>query len=110
MCDKKNCGCEEPVLCGCDFKVDLLCAFYSGEPLNPLPIRPGDDGNKVIKIINDYLKNVIDNIIEDQTVITSVGEGHEIYKGLSPMFKHEIKSILEGEGILITEQEDTHFL
>lgn len=106
MKDKK-CGCNEPILCGCEEKIDLLCTFYSGENLDPLPIRKGDDGNKVIKKINDYLRDVIKSVLEDQTVITSVGEGHKIYKGLSSEVKHEIKSILKGEGIVITEQENT---
>lgn len=107
-CGKSDpCGCNKPILCGCKTKVDLLCTYYSGVHLDPLNIPPGTDGNTVIKIINDYIKEILLNLELDPTVITSVGNGFEVYKGLSDEFRHEIKSVLEGEGIKITEQSDT---
>lgn len=103
-CSKpKPCGCEEPQKCGCDFKLDLLCAFYSGVNLLPLGITPGMDGNTVIKIINDYIKDLEENLELDPTVIDNVGNGVKLYKGLSEEFKHEVRTLLQGEGIMIRE-------
>lgn len=106
-CRPKSCGCEEASVCGCDIKLDLLCAFYSGENLQPLGIEAGMDGNTVIKIINDYIKNFLEELDLDPTVIQSVGNGAKVYKGLSSEFRHEIKSLLAGEGVVITEQDNT---
>ena len=102
-CKPKNCGCEDAHICGCDIKLDLLCAFYSGKDLEPLGITQGMDGNTVIKIINDFLQQ----IELDPTIITNVGNGVELYKGLSDEYKHEIKTLVQGEGISITEVDDT---
>ena len=102
-CNQKNCGCKDAHICGCDIKLDLLCAFYSGKDLEPLGITQGMDGNTVIKIINDFLQQ----IELDPTIITNVGNGVELYKGLSDEYKHEIKTLVQGEGIIITEQDDT---
>lgn len=107
-CNKqKPCGCKEASKCGCDIKLDLLCAFYSGVDLQPLGITAGMDGNTVIKIINDYIKNVLEEIDLDPTIIESIGNGAEVYKGLSNEYRHQIKSLIAGEGIIITEQDDT---
>ena len=102
-CKPKNCGCKDAHVCGCDIKLDLLCAFYSGQDLEPLGITQGMDGNTVIEIINDFLQQ----IELDPTTIANVGNGIELYKGLSPEYKHEIKTLVQGEGITITEQNDT---
>ena len=102
-CKPKNCGCKDAHVCGCDIKLDLLCAFYSGKDLEPLGITKGMDGNTVIEIINDFLQQ----IDLDPTTIENVGDGVKLYKGLSPEYKHEIKTLVEGEGISITEQDDT---
>lgn len=102
-CKPKNCGCKDAHVCGCDIKLDLLCAFYSGKDLEPLGITQGMDGNTVIEIINDFLQQ----IDLDPTVIKNVGNGVKLYKGLSDEYKHEIKTLVQGEGITITEQDDT---
>lgn len=98
---KTPCGCNEPVVCGCPSKTDLLCTFYSGNTLLPLNIEPGTDGNTVIKIINDYIKNFIDTIEIDPTVIESIGGKVAIYKGLSDAFVHQIKSIQGTQGVIV---------
>ena len=113
MCDKCNeikktpCGCSEPINCGCKSKVDLLCTYYSGQHLDPLNIDSGMDGNTVIKIINDYIKNVLLQLELDPTIIKNVGNGIEVYKGLSDAFIHEFKTLLGIEGVIITEQDNT---
>lgn len=107
-CNKpNNCDCYQSNLCGCKSKVDLLCTFYSGEFLSPLLIENGMDGNTIIKIINDYIQQILSDIELQDVVIESVGEGALIYKGFSSELKHEIKTALQGEGIEITEQENT---
>ena len=107
--NKIHCGCNEPVVCGCSTKTDLLCTYYSGNTLLPLNIEPGTDGNTVIKIINDYIKNFIDNIEIDPTVIESIGGKIAIYKGLSNSFIHQIKSIQgQPNGGVIVENVETN--
>lgn len=105
----KDCGCnEQPTTnCGCGEKLDLLCTFYGGKLLLPLNIPYGTDGNTVIKIINDYIKEVLVNIELEATVIESIGNGAILYKGVSSELKHQIKSMLEGSGVKITEQDKT---
>lgn len=104
----KDCGCNDKTNnCGCGKKLDLLCTFYGGDLLLPLNIPYGTDGNTVIKIINDYIKEVLVNIELEATVIENVGNGTILYKGVSAELKHQIKSMLQGSGIKITEQSDT---
>ena len=55
-----ECGCNKKVeFCGCENKFDLLCAIYSGIPLETLGIKTNMNGNEIIAQINDYLVNVI---------------------------------------------------
>ena len=105
----KGCGCnEQPTTnCGCGEKLDLLCTFYGGDLLMPLNIPKGTDGNTVIKIINDFIRDTLIDIELQSTVIESVGNGAIIYKGLSEGLTHQIKTMLEGSGIKITEQSNT---
>ena len=105
----KGCGCnEQPTTnCGCGEKLDLLCTFYGGDLLMPLNIPKGTDGNTVIKIINDFIRDTLIDIELQSTVIESVGNGAIIYKGLSEDLTHQIKTMLEGSGIKITEQSNT---
>lgn len=107
-CDKhKPCGCKEPEVCGCKTKVDLLCSFYSGQPLQPLNIEPGTDGNSVIKKINDYLKDLPDTDFEP-TFIDNVGGKIEVYKGQNPgTLVHEFKTIQGSEGVIVEDAVGT---
>ena len=59
---KRDCGCPPEKLCGCKEKVDLLCTVYNGEHLSPLEIEPGMDGQTIIKIINDYIQQVLTDL------------------------------------------------
>lgn len=90
---KVPCGCEEPQVCGCANKYDLLCSFYSGNPLSPIGIEQGMDGNTIIRMLVQYFEQEIADIQIDPTVIKSIGGKIDIYKGLSDGFVHEIKSI-----------------
>lgn len=111
----KPCGCnenqEDPnviIECGCRDIVDFLCTIYSGEKLEPLNITPGLNGNQVIKIINDYIKNVLENMEPNPLFLKNVGEGVPVYKGMNELeFVHEFKKLAEGVGIKITEQGDS---
>lgn len=100
------CGCDKPHIVGCEEKVDLLCTFYSGEELEPLDIQKGDDGNTVIKKINDYLHDLPDSEYEP-TLIQSIGGKVDIYKGLSSSLIHEVKSIQGIEGVIVRDAAAT---
>lgn len=102
-CGNNNCvKCNtEPQLCGCPIKLPFECTNYTGIALEPLGIEEGMDGNMIIKIINDYIKEVVDNLEIDPTVLENIGGKVEIYKGLSSTFKHEIKTIEGTEGVIV---------
>ena len=104
MCN--NCN-EIKNTCGCKSKVDLKCTFYDGTTLEPLHILNGMNGEEIIVIINNYLRDLILDLQPEPTILTNVGTGAELYKGFSEERRHEIKTILEGEGIILTENENT---
>ena len=93
--------------CGCKSKVDLKCTFYDGSTLEPLHILNGMTGEEIVVIINNYLKDLILDLEPEPVVLKNVGTGAELYKGFSEERRHEIKTILEGEGIILTENENT---
>jgi len=106
---KVSCGCKEPQVCGCAMKYDLLCSFYSGVSLNPIGIEPGMDGNTIIRMLVNYFEGEISEIQIDPTVIKSIGDKIDIYKGLSDAFVHEIKSI-QGQpngGVIVENIQNT---
>ena len=110
MCNKcnntKHCGCEETNICGCPTKVDLKCLYYDGITLDPLNIIKGMNGEQVLQTINDYIKYYLTCLEETPTVIQSVGNKIEVYKGLSDEYVHEIKSLFNGDGIKIEDKGD----
>jgi hypothetical protein len=106
-----KCGCSQlPLDCsdenGCPINLNLLCTFYDGETLPELKIYKGMTGQEVLVAINTYLLDIINNLDIKPTVLKSVGEGHVIYKGLSPQLFHEIKSLITDESLVVEEQED----
>lgn len=108
MC--KDCNKNKSNLCGCNPKVDLKCTLYTGVTLEPLHITDGMNGEQIIKIINDYLKDLIIDLDIEPTILQNVGSGFELYKGFSGDRRHEIKTILEGEGIIIEEVNENELL
>lgn len=103
----KPCGCEQPEICGCKTKHDLLCSFYSGAPLIPSEIQPGDDGNTAIKKLNDYLADLPDSEYEP-TLMDNVGNKIEVYKGQDPgTLIHEFKTIQGSEGVIVENSVGT---
>ena len=106
-----KCGCSQlPLDCsdenGCPINLNLLCTFYDGETLPELKIYKGMTGQEVLVAINTYLLDIINNLDIKPTVLKSVGEGHVIYKGLSPQLFHEIKSLITDESLVVEEFED----
>jgi hypothetical protein len=87
------CGCNKPHIIGCPDKVDLLCTNYTSDNLLPLNIQTGDTGEVIVKKINEFIKNLVDSLEIDPTLIESIGGKIPIYNGLSPAMVHEIKSI-----------------
>ena len=111
MCNKCNehkipCGCNEPKICGCATKTDFKCLIYDGITLDPLNIIKGMNGEQILQIVNDYIKDYLTCLDESPTVIKSVGDKLEIYKGLSDEYVHEIKSIFGVDGINIVDKID----
>lgn len=103
----KPCGCQEPEICGCKTKVDLLCSFYSGSPLLPSGIQPGDDGNTAIKKLNDSIADLPDSEYEP-TLIDNIGGKIKVYKGLDPgTMIHEFKTIQGTDGIIVEDSQGT---
>lgn len=108
-CNKnKPCGCDPVEYCGCKTKHDLLCSFYSGEPLQPSGIQTGDDGNTAIKKLNDYLADLPD-LEPDPTLLDNVGGKVEVYKGINPgTFVHEFKTLQGSEGVIVEDVEGSN--
>ena len=102
----KYCGCSKPVLNGCPSQTDLGCTYYTGDKLDPLNIDKGTNGNSIIKIINDYIKNVLERLEVPPTRISNIGNKVGIYKDLSDQFIHEFKSLSGIEGIIINSTND----
>ena len=102
----KYCGCSKPVLNGCPSQTDLGCTYYTGDKLDPLNIDKGTNGNSIIKIINDYIKNVLERLEVPPTRISNIGNKVGLYKELSDQFVHEFKSISGIEGIIINSTND----
>ena len=102
----KYCGCSKPVLNGCHSQTDLGCVYYTGDKLDPLNIDKGTNGNSIIKIINDYIKNVLERLEVPPTRISNIGNKVGLYKDLSDQFIHEFKSLSGIEGIIINSTND----
>ena len=71
-CDKKI------ITCGCKDRVNLACTYYKGDTLMPLQIEDDMDGATIIKVINDYLKELIIDLQVDPTIIENIGNGADI--------------------------------
>lgn len=105
MCN--DCGEIKNNKCGCRTKVDLKCTFYDGSTLEPLHILNGMTGEEIVVIINNYLKDLILELEPEPTILQNVGTGAELYKGFTEDRRHEIKTLLEGEGITLTETDNS---
>lgn len=103
---KINCECEESQFCGCPVKLPMECTNYTGVYLEPLGVEPGMDGNMVVKLINDYVKNFIDNLEIDPVSLTNIGGKVEIYKGLSNLFEHELRTLQGKNGIIVQVEQN----
>ena len=75
----KYCGCSKPVLNGCPSQTDLGCTYYTGDKLDPLNIDKGTNGNSIIKIINDYIKNVPDFFWNDEEFLLKLFKNRYFY-------------------------------
>lgn len=105
-CAKKieYCGCKkEPKTCGCTVKTDAKCVFYNSDSeLIPMGVIKGDNLDGILKVINDMFCDI--NLRLEQSFIgANVGSGFEIYKGQNLDGIHEFKTLIGGEGIVLTE-------
>lgn len=109
-----TCGCtHEEILkgsCtapeGCKSSLDLMCAFYNGEPLTTLNIYKGMSGEESLVMIDSFLESFMKDVDMVFAKYRNVGAGKSIYKGLSNRMYHEFKSIKASKGIKITETEN----
>ena len=93
--------------CGCTNKVDLLCSYYSGEDIEEVGIDKNMNGNLVIQILAEYIKNAFQDLDQDSIVLQSIGDGAVVYKGMSDEYIHEIKTIVQKDGVIVNETDDT---
>lgn len=98
-----KCGCDQTEVCGCPIKLELLCSYYTGDDLTPIGIKRGMDGNEILEKINEYIKTLA--IQGGGTILLeNVGDGAKVYAGLSTTLRNKIRSILQSDGILVTEE------
>ena len=103
-CKKNNCECNKIEFCGCKTKLDLLCSVYTGDNLELLDINKWDSANTAFEKINTFLNSLQE---QDPLLIENIGDGNGVFKDISDEYKYQFKSIVKGDGILITNQEDT---
>ena len=105
QCNTNKCNCNnKPEFCGCKTKLDLLCSVYTGDNLELLDINKWDSANTAFEKINTFLNSLQE---QDPLLIENIGGGNGVFKDLSDEYKYQFKSIVKGDGILITNQEDT---
>ena len=56
--------------------------------------------NKINTFLNSFQE-------QDPLLIENIGDGNGVFKDISDEYKYQFKSIVQGEGILITNQDDT---
>ena len=81
-------------------KYDSKCVQYKGECLEQIEVCKGEDLEKIIININNYLKFILDTI-NSNILIENVGNGEKIFKGKSGDIipSYEFKSLLETESL-----------
>ena len=81
-------------------KFNSKCVQYEGECLEQIEACKGEDLEKIIININDYLKFLLDTI-NSNILIENVGEGEKIFKGKSGDIipSYEFRSLLESESL-----------
>mgnify|MGYP000156203063 CR=1 FL=1 len=97
MATGKNCGCKE--------ELSVLNISYDGQQLECISIIAGDNLQTIFKNINDNICTLKQGI-SGSSEISNIGTGKELYKGLSNTSINEFKTLLEGAGISIVEQEN----
>lgn len=81
-------------------KFNSKCVQYEGECLEQIEVCKGEDLEKIIININNYLKFLLDTI-NSNILIENVGNGEKIFKGKSGDIipRYEFKSLLETESL-----------
>ena len=81
-------------------KYDAKCVQYEGECLEQIEACKGEDLEKIIININNYLKFLLDTI-NSNILIENVGNGEKIFKGKSGDIipSYEFRSLLETESL-----------
>ena len=81
-------------------KFNSKCVQYEGECLEQIEVCKGEDLEKIIININNYLKFLLDTI-NSNILIENVGNGEKIFKGKSGDIipSYEFRSLLETESL-----------
>ena len=81
-------------------KYNSKCVQYEGECLEQIEVCKGEDLEKIIININNYLKFLLDTI-NSNILIENAGNGEKIFKGKSGDIipSYEFRSLLETESL-----------
>lgn len=90
---------------GCKEDLSVLNIRYDGNELPCISIEVGDNLQTVISNIHDAICTLKEGNAGGNP-IANIGIGEELYKGLSVDNINEFKTLLQGTGIQITEQEN----
>ncbi len=108
-CNSCNCTCNSPCTtpdCACKVFLSTDCITLS-EDLACSNIVKGQTETEVLKQLDAYICDRF-NSIDNSFQLISVGDGSEVYKGISVLGKKEIRSITsEDESIIITQNTNT---
>lgn len=103
-CNQNNkCNCNQNP-CGCE-KIDAKCVLYNGVCLTNLGICADTDLEEIIIIIDGLIQDILEQI-EQSWVAANIGEGAEVYKGISSLGIHMFRTLIDSVSINVVENEN----
>lgn len=81
-------------------RIDFKCLDYTGVELDTIAVDSGMAGDKILRLIDKA-------IYKNRATLNNVGNGSEVYKGLSDNMIHEFKTLLAQDGVIIEEKDTT---
>ena len=106
-----GCGCGTPCTgtpdCTCPVKdLSTDCSTYTGDDLVNSGITKNTILTKVITDLDTYINNKFNEALNYLSLI-NIGAGAKVFKGISGIGNKEIRTIEQGDDILVTEETDT---
>lgn len=109
MCNCKNkCSCAttcQPIDCGCKIELATDCITLS-EDLTCSNILKAQTLTEVVKQLDEYICERFDSVTNFFNLI-NVGDGSEIYKGISNLGKKELRTLVDSGLINLVQGTDT---